>query len=355
MKYNLLLAVVLITSQLFGQTDKDKALANGKEAIKLMDSGQIDQSIALLQESMKLDPENVLYPYEIGYAHYMSKDYQKAIDMLLPLTKRKHANDRVYQLLGNSYDNIGQRQKAIETYEKGLKEFPKSGELHLELGGMYLHTKEYDKAVSYFENGIDAEPGYPSNYYRLAKTFLNTEEEVWGMIYGELFMNLERNTARTAEISKMLFDTYKSEIRFTSDTSFTVSFSSNVLIQVDSKKKFELPFGIGIYEPTLIMEVLPEKQIDINSLDRIRTRFVKNYFQNNRDKKFPNVLFDYQYRILKEGHLEAYNHWILMKGDEEGFRQWQEANTDKWNDFVKWFNPNTLLIDDRNKFIRTQY
>jgi tetratricopeptide (TPR) repeat protein len=354
MRHFFVLTFILIAGQLFGQNNKEKALAKGNEAIKLMDNGQIAESIKLLEESMKLDPDNIDYPYEIGYAHYMTKDYQKAIDFLTPLTKRKDASDRVYQLLGNSYDNIGQRDKSIETYEAGLKKSPKSGKLYLELGGMYLHTKEYDKAINYYEKGIDVEPDYSSNYYRLAKTFLNSEEEVWGMIYGEIFMNLERNSSRTTEISKLLYDTYRSEIKFTSDTSFTVSFSKNAVININSKK-IELPFGVSVYEPTLMMEMLSEKQIDINSLDRIRTGFVKSYFNNNKDKKFPNILFDYQNRILKEGHLESYNHWILMKGDEEGFNKWQEANTDKWDKFISWFNPNGLKIDDKNKFIRTQY
>jgi tetratricopeptide (TPR) repeat protein len=348
------LLFVLIAGSSFAQNNKEQALAKGHEAIELMEKGQITESIRLLVESMKLDPENIDFPYEIGYAHYMTKDYQKTIEFLTPLTKNKDANDRVFQLLGNSYDNIGQRDKAIEIYEAGLKKIPKSGKLHLELGGMYVHTKEYDKAINYYEKGIDVEPAYPSNYYRLAKIFLNSDEEVWGMIYGEIFVNLERNSGRTAEISKLLYDTYKNEIKFTSDTSFTVSFSKNAVINFNGKK-LELPFGFGVYEPTLMMEMLSEKQIDIHSLDRIRTGFVKNYFNNNKHKKYPNALFDYQNKILKEGHLESYNHWILMKGDEEGFQAWKGANNEKWDNFINWFTKNGLKIDNKNKFIRTQY
>jgi tetratricopeptide (TPR) repeat protein len=354
MRYCFAITLLFIVGQLFGQTNKELALSKGKEAIKLMDNGQIEESIKLLEESIKLDPDYIDYPYELGYAHYMAKDYQKTIDILTPLTKRKDVNDRIYQLLGNSYDNIGQRDKAIETYKSGLNQIPKSGKLYLELGGMYLQSKEYDNAIKYYEMGIEVEPDFPSNYYRLAKTFLNSTEEVWGMIYGEIFMNLERNSARTPEISKLLYDTYNSEIKFTSDTSFSVSFSKSV-IDVRSAKKIEIPFGMGVYEPTLMMSMLNEKQIDINSLDRIRTNFIENYFNDKRNKKYPNVLFDYQYKILKEGHLEAYNHWILMKGDEAKFRQWKEINGDKWDQFVNWFNPNGIKIDNKNKFIRTQY
>jgi tetratricopeptide (TPR) repeat protein len=197
MRHFFTLTLLLIAGQLFGQNNKEKALAKGEEAIRLMDNGQIAESIKLLEESIRLDPDNMDYPYEIGYANYIAKDYQKVIEILTPLTERKDANDRVYQLLGNSYDYLGQRDKSIETYEAGLKKLPGSGKLHLELGGMYFRIKEYDKAVNYFEKGIEVEPGFSSNYYGLAKVFLNSDEEVWGMIYGEIFMNLERNSSRT--------------------------------------------------------------------------------------------------------------------------------------------------------------
>ena len=347
------LVILLIGGAVSAQSNKDLAIKKGQEAISLMDGGQIEASIKLLEESMKLDPENLDFPYEMGYAYYLAKDYQKTINILKELAKKKAANDLVFQLLGNSYDMIGKRDKAIDTYQSGLKRIPKSGRLHLELGGMYLVTEEFDKAINYYENGIEAEPGYPSNYYRLAKMFLNSDEEIWGMIYGELFMNLERNTARTAEISKTLYDTYKSQIQFTSDTSFNVSFSKNVI--EFTAKKFELTYGIAVYEPTLMISMLSEKTIDLSSLDRIRTAFVMNYFQNKRDKQYPNVLFDYHNSILKEGHMEAYNHWILMKGDEEGFVRWKDANADKWDSFVAWFNPNPIRVDNKNKFLRTDY
>lgn len=343
----------------YGQTtNKEKALDKGKEAIKLMDNGKLDESIKLLEEAQKLDPDDINYPYELGYAYYVKKDYKKASKYLESILKHKDINDRVYQLLGNTYDNLGKGDKAIETYEAGLKLFPKSGNLYLEMGVMQMGKKDYNKALSYYEKGIEVAPIFSSNYYWAAKIYCSSTEEVWGMIYGEIFMNLERNSKRTAEISKLLFDTYKSEIKFTSDTSFSVSFSKNASINISDltdPSKMKLPFGVGVYEPTLMFSMLSVKTIDINSLDNIRSTFVDNYFTNGHDKTYPNVLFSYQKQVKEAGHIEAYNHWILMKGDEEGFDKWQSANKDKWDSFVKWFGDNGLKINDANKFYSGQY
>jgi hypothetical protein len=211
--------------------------------------------------------------------------------------------------------------------------------------------------LPFYEQGIRVDPAYPSNYFRATKLYCNSTDEIWGMIYGEIFMNLERNSARTQEISKLLYDTYKSQIKFTSDTSTSISFSKNNIInanELTKSAKIKIPFGM-IYEPTMAFAVISEKVIDLNSLDRIRGRFIDFYFERSFHKTYPNVLFEYQKKVKDAGHLEAYNHWLLMMGDEPSFKLWQNANSDKWDSFVKWFTDNPLELDSGHSFYRDQY
>lgn len=353
------LMLLTITVQIaYGQTNQEKALAKGKEAVQLMDNGQLDESIKLLEEAQKLDSYDINYPYELGYAYYVKKDYKKTEKILADLLTHKDINDRVYQLLGNTYDNLGNGKKAIATYEAGLKQFPKSGNLYLEMGVMHTNKKEYAMALGYLEKGIEVAPAFPSNYYWACKMYCASTEEVWGMIYGELFMNLERNSKRTAEISKLLYDTYKSEIKFINDNSFSLSFSKNALVNANNipvSGNIKLPFGMGVYEPTLMLSMLGVKSIDIHTLDKIRSSFIDNYFKNGRDKDYPNALFSYQKQIKDAGHIEAYSHWVLMQGDQVGFNKWQSDNKEKWDNFIKWYTANGIKINESNKFFRKQY
>lgn len=354
------LFAVLILSQIsYGQTNKEQALAKAREAVKLEDEeGKYDEAIKLFEEARDLDPENINYGYEIAYAYSGKKEYRKASEILEKLLKHKDVSGRVYQALGNAYDYQGKADKAIDTYEKGISKFPNAGELYLEMGNMKISKKEYDKALGYYEKGIEMDPQFPSNYYWATKLFLGTEEEVWGMLYGEIFINLERNSKRTAEISKLLFDTYKSEIKFTSDTSYSISFSQNASININDlkdAKNFKLPFGIGCYEPLLLLSVGAVRMIDLPSLNGIRTRFLENYFSRDHSKKYPNVLFDYQQKMKIAKQLEAYNHWLLMQGDKEGFQKWINENEEKWEKFKTWFSENKLELDQSHRFHRKQY
>jgi tetratricopeptide (TPR) repeat protein len=353
-----LILFIAIGQVVYGQTDKETALAKGREAVKLMDNGKFDESIKLLEEAQKLDPDRIDYPYELAYAYHLKKDYKGAIKILEKNLDHKDINERFFQLLGNSYDILGKTEKAFEAYDAGLKKFPNSGMIYLEKGNVYWGKKEYGKALPLYEKGIELDPKFPSNYYRATLIYCGSTEEVWGMIYGEIFMNMERNSKRTAEISKLLFDTYKSEIKFTSDSSFSVSFSKNASISLDNLKdpgKMKLPFGISVYEPTLMMSMINEKSIDLNSLDRIRTNFINSYYKSGNDKKYPNILFDYQNKVKEAGHFEAYNHWILMKGDNDAFDLWYNSNKVKWDAFIKWFSDNGLKVDNLNKFYIGQY
>lgn len=335
----------------YAQTNKETALAKAREGVKLGDEDKFDEALKLLDEAQKLDPDNITYPYEIAYIYYRQEKYQTAIDLMEKLKDKPDSFDRLYQLLGNSYDYLKQPDKAIATYKEGLKKFPASGNLYLESGIMAELQKDYDSAMGYYEKGIQVDPKFSSNYYRAAELYLQSDEPMWGMLYGELFMNLERNSKRTQAMSKLLYDAYKTHITFPAPDKAVVSFSKNNIIATNATL---LPYSL-IYEPTMAIAVSTEREINLNSLDRIRQGFLKFYTERGFDKKYPNILFDYQSQLQNAGHLEAYNHWLLMKGDEDAFTAWQTANKAKWDDFVKWYLANPLKLDDMHKFYRMQY
>lgn len=347
--------------------DRDLAQEKYKKAVAIMDEGQIEASVTLLKEAMKLDPSDPVYLYEIGYARYLAKEYDEAIDIFKKLSKRDDATPRVYQMLGNIYDYAGKPAKAIDTYEAGIKRFPNAGGLYLERGNMETAKKEYNKAIVYYEAGVKADPAYPSNYYWLAKLFCSSQDEVWGMLYGELFMNLERGSKRTTEIGKLLYYTYKSEIKFPTDTSMSVSFSkgATIYIPMDKKKKADpdallkalqkQPFGTMIYEVSLMLGMAEAKVVNLATLNKGRNGFLEVYYQKEFEKKYPNVLFDYQQQLVRDGYFEAYNYWLLGGGEESGQAEWIAGHKEKWDAFMSWFKDNPINVTKDNHFCRPNY
>lgn len=350
---SLLLSIILINGHsLHSQSDEDKQKAydKGMEAIKLMDNGQIEKSIKLLEDASKLDPKNYLYPYEIGYAYYLQKNYSEAIKVFEKVIKMKNITAQCYQMLGNIYDYDGKRAKAIKIYNKGLEKFPNSGRLYLELGNVHQNAPE--KALEYYEKGIELEPAYPSNYYWATKLFCESSEKVWGMMYGEIFMNIERGTKRTEEISKLLFDTYLNEINFTSDSSMSVSFCQSNVMSI-SENKPKLPYCM-VYE-TCLMVAIAYDTITLESLNKIRKDFINIYYNRKFNEMHPNPLFEWHQSLVEKEMFEYYNYWLLMKGTPAEFDKWYVLNKEKFDSFINWFSKNPMPIDEKNKFHRYNY
>ena len=346
------ISLLIFVQKTFSQTKKEIALLHAKQALYYEDSGKYKEAIPLLEKAIKLDSGNINYPYELAIAYCNSNEYLKAQNILEPLLTHPNVSGMVYHILGNVYDNLGKPALAISTYETGIKLFPKSGAIYFELGNIQLKKKDFNIALDWFEKGIVAEPGYASNYYRAAILFFNSSEPVWGMIYGEIFLNLEKNTLRTSAMSKLLFDNYRKNIRLPKDSSFSVSFFTTIALLADKNKK---PFAKTVYEPTIMLSILPEKGVDLHSLCRMRKRFIESYIRSENYLRYPNVLFDYQYRVLKAGYMDAYNHWILQEGNQQAYKAWISANSKQWDNFIKWFIKNNIPLDDNYKFFRAQY
>lgn len=343
---------LLSTGIAFAQTNKEVAWSKAKEAVKLMDNGKFEESRKILSEAQKLDSENSTYQYEIGYSYYLEEKYETAIIEFEKTEKYSAVTVQLYQLWGNAYDIIENPEKAFEIYNLGLKKFSSSGILYLEKGNVYNNRVSAEKAISFYEKGIEVDPGFASNYYRAALHYLNSSEQVWGMIYGEIFINLEPTTKRTDEISKLLFDTYKKQISFKDDSTTGADFCTKMVMYTDQPNRY--PFCMT-YVSTLLVSMGETKVIDLNSLNAIRKSFIENYFFMKRNEMHPNVLFDFLKTVLDAGHLEAYNYWLLKNGNSSEYNNWRANHLDQLTAFVDWWSKNYLVLDNEHKFYQNQY
>ncbi len=338
---------------LLAQTNKEIAYSKGMEAIKLMDEGKIDESINILKVCQKLDPDNYVYPYEIAFAHVQKDEYGKAIKILNKVKKYKTINSQVYQLLGNCHSFNGSPEKAIKEYEEGMKYFPNAGNLYLEKGNIFLGKADYLSAIENYEKGIAIAPYFPSNYYRLAKLLLSSNDKLSGLIYGEIFMNLEMSSQRTLEMSELLFKTYKAGIFFAED-SYKVDLCKIVIDGADfkSNEAFKFPF-CAVFAKHFALAIIGEQSFGLESFSRMRQKFIQNFFKEDF-KSYPNALLSFQKSLLDEGLFDAYNHYLFQMRAEEEFEGWLETNKEDYKRFAEWYiqDQNSIEITTENRFIR---
>jgi tetratricopeptide (TPR) repeat protein len=283
-----------------------------------MKQGDYNNAILVLNKALQSNPDNLEMKKDLAFAYYLHRDYVKALETAKPLGDRPDADVQTYQILGMIYKAIEERKECEKMYKAALKKFPKSGVLYNEYGEMQWSKKEFAEAIKSWEKGIEVEPNFSGNYYNAAKYYYFSVDKVWGIIYGEIFVNLESYSKRTAEIRSLLLDGYKK-----------LFVEADIMKNQNAKNEFVKAFLETMRKNSSAVStgVTPE------TLVALRTRFILDWNAANASR-FPYRLFDYHVQLLKAGMFDAYNQWIFgIAKDLAAFQVWTTTHTDEYNKF----------------------
>jgi hypothetical protein len=143
-------------------------------------------------------------------------------------------------------------------------------------------------------------------------------DKVWGLIYGEIFVNLESYSKRTPEVKNMLLEGYK---KLFSETDLTKN--------QDNKNEFVTTYLeiMKNQSPGLSTGVSPD------ALSAVRSRFLLEWF-SKQSSRLPFRLFEYHRQLARAGMFEAYNQWLFGTANNlSAFQQWTVTHSEEYNRF----------------------
>lgn len=337
-----LLKTMLFVGMLFSST-----IASGQDSKELYTTatgfirdGDYANAILVLNQALQLEPDNLEYRKQMGFAYYLQGDMGRAKSIIDPLLNKKEADAQLYQIAGNIYQARQEWKAAQKLYEKGLKKFPESGELYNDNGQLLMFLKVYEGGMGSWLKGIEKDPNFPGNYYNAARAYGYTKDGVlWVIIYGEIFVNLESYTDRTAEIRTLLIDAYKKLYNDPSLLSKAVEDQQQQGDRKGSKKskqasaaEFESNYLAGMGKQISVVM----SGIDPETLTMLRTRFLLDWY-NFSALRFPYALFDFQRKLLKEGMFEAYNQWVFGPvANQAAFKAWTTLHKTDYDSFLQY-------------------
>lgn len=282
--------------------------------------GDYTNAVIVLNGALKKDPNNLELQKDLAFDYYLQQDYAKGLNIARTLTERTDADVQCYQLAGLFYKAIDQGKDCEKLYKAGIKRFPQSGVLYNEYGEI-LYARQDNAAIKEWEKGIEIDPGYSSNYYNASKFYFLTTDKVWSLIYGEIFLNLESYSKRTAEIKGLLLKGYKK------------MFSEPDLLKFQNTKA---PFVSAYLGTTQKVTGAVAQGITAETLTLLRTKFILSWYENY-SSNFPFRLFDYQRQLLKDGLFDAYNQWIFGAAESlTGFQTWTNTHADEYTRFTNF-------------------
>ncbi|MBM3441809.1 MAG: tetratricopeptide repeat protein [Bacteroidetes bacterium] len=315
----LLLALLLSTQML--TTAQPTAVQLRETATDFLRQGDISNAILVLSRAIQQEPRSMQLLTDLTYAYYLQRDFAKAIETMKPLLDREDAEERTYQVAGNVYRSIQEMTLCDKMFRRALKRFPQSGALYSEYGEVMLEQRKLEDAIGLWEKGIQADPGYQGNYYHAARYYLTGRDMLRGILYAEIYVNMDSYSARTPEIKALLLEGYKNF--------FVEVVEANRQPPTKKKSAFEESFRQALAKQLPLATL----GLNVDRLVMIRTRFILDWFGGDNDP-IPYRLLDHHRQLLQEGLFEAYNHWLFgASSDVMQYQNWVALHTTEMNEY----------------------
>lgn len=298
-----------------------------------MRQGDYANASLVLTHALQLDPQNLEIAKDLALDYLFQKEGAKGIEVIKPLLEKDDADDQMFQIGASLYKSLDDVKEAEKVYKKGIKKFSSSGGLYNDYGET-LWAQGDLTAIKQWERGIEKDPDFSGNYYNAARFYFFSKDKIWSIIYGEMFLNLETFTTRTAEIKTILMENYK---KLFSDPEFFKN--------TNDKSNFEQAF-LSIMNKQMDIS---ENGINVESLTMIRARFILDWF-DKYGKKYPFRLFEYQKQLLQDGLFEAYNQWIFgVVQNLQAYQNWTTSHSPEYTEFSK-FQKNRMFKIPKGQF-----
>jgi len=336
MRWNLFLLFLLLGPGVFAQpVQKEEVPVLRSNARQFLQSGDYANAIMVYNQLIALEPSNLTHRRQLAQVYFLQGNLKNAEKTVSPLLKEKNADAETFQVACLIFSAMKRYDEAKDVIHKGLQKFPGAGMLYKEKADLLLAQEKYSEATEALEKGVEHDPSFPQNYYNLSKMYFYSRNYLRAIYTGEIFLNLEPFTARSEEMKKNIFESYKLLIASLNELAL-----NGKADQYENPKNFEQ----AVLQSFMNVRNTVSGGVHVSSLTMLRIRFLL-YWNKMFARIYPCELFDQQQRLLLNGCFEAYNQWCFGRSDQEKqYIDWARENSTTMNRFDTWFRSHPLSI-----------
>lgn len=105
--------------------DPANALANNNYAYSLSERNtQLERAQNMVESALKAEPKNPSYLDTMGWILYRRGNFQKAVEYIQQAIDNGDVSATIYEHLGDAYEKLGNREKALEAWREALSKEP---------------------------------------------------------------------------------------------------------------------------------------------------------------------------------------------------------------------------------------
>jgi|GEM_PF-714413 len=138
-------------------------------SVAISSNSNFKDRVALASHILHFDPGNKEAHKELADAYLRNKEYARSLAHIEQAIKLAPFDPDLYIIKGVYYEDTGNINSAVDSYERLLKIHPGSSRANNNLGAIYFNRGELDKARIYFVRAIKLNPSLPEPYLNMAK------------------------------------------------------------------------------------------------------------------------------------------------------------------------------------------
>lgn len=309
-----------------------------KQGIALHDQGNYDGAISRYQEVLKENPNNVLALYEMGFSYFEKKDYRRSLEIAYKTAQFKSSLlPRVYVQIGNALDELGEAKQAIETYEAGIKLFPKHFLLHYNLAVTYNKLGKFDDARASAKKSAGLNPGHPASNLLLAMLFDRGSYRTPALLAASRFLILEPKSGRSETALSIIRKSMQAGVAAGKNPN-----EINIFVDMPAKKDEGDFTTIDLVISMATVAGNTEKNRDKTPMQLLTGSFETVFAILGESEESDRSKFTWKYyvpyfvELKKQGHTEAFVYYINQRDAPSEVTQWLAQNRDKMTAFLTW-------------------
>jgi tetratricopeptide (TPR) repeat protein len=129
---------------------------------------RFDDAIAALQQSVKLDPQNIDGRIILGWTQHLAKKHDAAATSLWEAIYRSPTSLQAFNAIGIVYLVRGDLPQSVVLHSWAALLKTDNEIAHYNLSLAYQRLKQYDLAIAYAQKAIELEPSNPHPFVALA-------------------------------------------------------------------------------------------------------------------------------------------------------------------------------------------
>lgn len=316
------------------------------EGISYHDKGDYEGAIAQYDKALALDTNNMIALGEKALSFLAWGKYEEAVNTALK-TIETHPNDinleGVYVTCGNAYDGLKKTDKAIETYDEGIKKFPDAYQLYFNKGITLSTVDKPDEAIACFQKAVILNPNHPGSNNAIARLMKQQNRRIASILAYSRFFILEPQSNRAKANLTSLQSLLNANVKKTGKNSISLNISPELLADTTINGK---PKENSFSSVDLLLSMSTALNYDKKYKKYTEVEhFIRNFgaiCSSLKETQKENYGFFWDYYVPyfiemnEKNFTETFGYITFASSESEDVSKWLKSHQKEVDEFYKW-------------------